>query len=116
MFVGDFKEIVSVEFALPRRDLIEYVTHQLTPPAFVVIFAGTIACGPSRHLLPSCVKRALQFLRIEIQSNFSTYIGVMVAHCFREIKERACGVEKDRSDHFDAKVQRTTCLRNAKNR
>ena len=38
----------------------------------------------------------------------------MVAHCFREIKERACGVEKDRSDHFNANVQRTSCLRNTR--
>src|SRR4030095_1620704 len=112
VFVSDFKEIVPVEFAQPRRDLMEYVTHQLAPPLFVVIFAGTIDCPASRPLLPRCVKCALQCLCIEIQSDFSTYIGVMVTHCFRQMKERACGVEKDCSDHFNANVQRTSCLRN----
>jgi hypothetical protein len=37
----------------------------------------------------------------------------MVAYCFRQIKECACGVEKNRSDHFNANVQCSTCLRNA---
>jgi hypothetical protein len=37
----------------------------------------------------------------------------MIAHCFRQVKERACRVEKNRFDHFNVNVQRTTCLRNA---
>jgi hypothetical protein len=37
----------------------------------------------------------------------------MVAHCFREKKERACRVEKNRCDHFNSNVRRTTCRRNA---
>jgi hypothetical protein len=36
----------------------------------------------------------------------------MIAHCFRQIKERACRVEKNRFDHFNANVRRRTCLRN----
>jgi hypothetical protein len=51
-------------------------------------------------------------LRIEIQSDHSTDVGVMDAHCFREKKKRAGRVEKNRSDHFNANVQRTTWLRN----
>jgi hypothetical protein len=40
----------------------------------------------------------------------------MIAHCFRQIKERACRVEKNRFDHFNANVWRTTSVRNVMRR
>ena len=58
VFVRYFEKIVPVKFAQLRRNLIEYVTDQLAPPAFVVIFARTVDCSASRHLLPGCVKCA----------------------------------------------------------
>src|SRR4030095_2359329 len=60
MFVSDFEEIIAIEFVHRRRDLIEHVTNELTPPAFVVIFARTVDCQASRHLFPIYVKCALQ--------------------------------------------------------
>ena len=40
----------------------------------------------------------------------------MIPHCFRQIKERARRVEKNRFDHLNANIQRTTCFRNASTR
>ena len=40
----------------------------------------------------------------------------MIAHCFRQIKECACRVEKNRFDHFNANVRRATSVRNVMRR
>ena len=66
MFVSDFEKIIAIKFAQLRRDLIEYATNEFVPPVFVIIFARTLDCRPSRHLFPGYVKCALQLMRIEI--------------------------------------------------
>ena len=58
------------------------------------------------------MKCAIQLPCVEIYADYTTYVGVMIAHCFRQIKECACGVEKNRSDHFNGNVRRASCLRN----
>src|SRR5262249_54003109 len=112
MLVGDFEKIVSVEFAQRRRDLVEHMTNKLPPPVVVVILAGTLDWRSPWHLFPSRVKCTVELLSIQLQSYIPTDQRIMVAYCFCQKKKRTGGVEKNRFDHFNGIVQRTTYLRN----
>ena len=66
MVVGNFEEIVAVQFANGRRNLIEHAANKLTPPAFVVILARTIDCGSPWHLFPDSVKCTVELFGIQL--------------------------------------------------
>ena len=83
VFIGDFEEIVPIEFAQGRRDLLEDTIHELAPPVLVVVLTRSIDRGALRHLFPGGVKCALQILRIQIQADFAADIGVMTAYSVR---------------------------------
>ena len=96
--------------------MVEDATNKLAPPTFVIVFARPINCRSRRHFFPSRVKRLFEFLRIQFQTNLITDQSVMVAYSLRQKKKRAGCVEKNRFDHLNANIQRTTCFRNASTR
>jgi hypothetical protein len=60
MAVSAFEEGIAIQLAEAGRNAIEDAVNQLTPPAFVVVFARTVDWRARRRLFPAFGKRRVE--------------------------------------------------------
>src|SRR5205807_5486505 len=96
MFVGDLEKIIAVQLAQRWSSSIEDKIDKLSPPTFVVVFARAIDRVATRHCVPGVVECAIEFPRIEFQSDFLSDERIMITDPARQMKEGAGRIEKDR--------------------
>src|SRR5436305_13704789 len=71
VLVGDFEEIISIQFADFGGGFAEHLISQFAPPIFVVVFAWAIDCVARRHLRPGGVEGGVQFFASNLKPTSS---------------------------------------------
>src|SRR5205823_46930 len=77
--------------------LLKNAIDQIAPPFFIVIFARSVDRFSFRHRFPRQLECAIKLFGIQLQADLSANQGIMMADDFRQIKERADRIKKDRS-------------------
>ena len=95
VIVGEFEKIIAIEILHTGRYLIEDTVDQISPPAFVIVFARSPGCGTCWHLFPHGVKGRIQGGGIKFEAEPFPDERIMIPDTPGQMNERAGGIEEN---------------------